>query len=111
MDICVAFIFALWLLISIVWQFQFKSLTAIKEFDFIGIFPNWTFFAPNPGTSDYHIVYRLAQNETIISEWIEIPLISYTNATHLQFTLVESFGIESTESAKPIISSPFHRVR
>jgi hypothetical protein len=179
MDICVAIIFGLWLLISIIWQFQFKSLTTFKEFDFIGIFPNWTFFAPNPGTSDYHIVYRLAQNDTVISEWMEIPLISYrtylnsiwnpekrkvkllidcinaliktvqkcrkekmsdlymtqnlctsvpyllilnavtkfhkndeaTDATHLQFTLVESFGIESTESAKPIISSPFHRVR
>lgn len=178
MDTCAAFILGIWLLISIVWQFQFKSLTTIKEFDFIGIFPNWTFFAPNPGTSDYHIIYRSADEETGIGEWIEIPLISYrtysnsiwnpekrkvkllidcinaliktvqkcrkenmselymtqnlctsvpyllilnavtkfhknsniANVTHLQFTLVESFGIESTETAKPIISSPFHRV-
>lgn len=167
-----------WFAVSIIWQFRFKKLDRIKSLDILGLFPNWTFFAPNPGTSDYHIVYRLSNEKCITTNWQEMPLIKHrtfynfiwnpqkkkvkllidcvgtlvqlvqkyhefemdehqitqnmctcvpyllilnavnsfatkdatTFATHIQFALIESFGLQSELSPKPLLCSPFHKL-
>lgn len=34
----------------------------------------WTFFAPNPGKSDYHLIYRDRRRSGVVEDWTEIPL-------------------------------------
>jgi hypothetical protein len=43
--------------------------------------PNWTFFAPNPGTSDYHLIYRINNNDED-ENWKEIPIIQNRSFFH-----------------------------
>jgi hypothetical protein len=49
--------FAVWLVLSAAYQFSAVS-EKLGRFDRFGLLPRWTFFAPNPGTHDHHIVYR-----------------------------------------------------
>ncbi len=49
--------FGVWLLLTAVYQFP-QASQWIGRRDHFGLLPRWTFFAPNPGTSDHHIVYR-----------------------------------------------------
>jgi hypothetical protein len=50
-------IFSIWFLLSV--GFQIAPISAkIGRFDRFGFLPRWTFFAPNPGTYDHHLVYR-----------------------------------------------------
>lgn len=50
-------LFALWFLVSVL--FQIRPVAArIGRFDRLGLLPKWTFFAPNPGIHDHHIIYR-----------------------------------------------------
>ena len=70
--IVVIVILAAWLLVSIVSQFD--AVPWIKQRDVFSLIPRWSFFAPRPGTFDYHLLYRdfLAENQ--YSQWQEIPL-------------------------------------
>lgn len=74
--------FALWLLLTIFNQFNFKWVSQIKKQDIFHLLPSWTFFAPNPGTSDYHIVYRTMDDNKNVSAFIEIPLLNDRRLTH-----------------------------
>lgn len=74
--------FALWLLLTIFNQFNLKWAKQIKTQDVFHLLPSWTFFAPNPGTSDYHIVYRTMDDNKNISAFIEIPLHNNRQLTH-----------------------------
>ena len=78
MTYAIVTIYIIWFAASIFWQFQYKSKTAdqIKSYDILGMVPNWTFFAPNPGTSDYHLIYREQLEDKSITAWTEIPLTS-----------------------------------
>ncbi|MFA6087783.1 hypothetical protein [Mucilaginibacter sp.] len=71
--------YGLWFVISIAWQFQFRHelVEKIKSYDVVGIIPNWTFFAPNPGTSDYHLIYRDQLTDGSIGSWHEISVTNY----------------------------------
>jgi hypothetical protein len=75
-DIIVAFVLAIWFLLSIVGQFQVKSVELIRKYDLLRLIPMWTFFAPNPGHTDYHLLYRdkSIDDSIIITPWQEIPL-------------------------------------
>ena len=47
----------------------------VRALDVLGVVPEWRFFGPNPGRSDFHLLYRdgLATGE--LTGWIEVPLI------------------------------------
>lgn len=74
--------FALWLILTIFNQFSFKWVNQMKKKDVFHLLPSWTFFAPNPGTSDYHIVYRTMDVNENISAFIEIPLHNNRQLMH-----------------------------
>lgn len=74
--------FATWLLLTILIQFDFKWANQIKKQDVFHLLPSWTFFAPNPGTSDYHIVYRTMDENNHVSAFVEFPLHSDRPLTH-----------------------------
>ncbi|MEA2633799.1 MAG: hypothetical protein QOH92_566 [Chloroflexota bacterium] len=67
----VATILGLWLLISIPYQMADKYWRRLKSANTFGILPGWTFFAPNPGTSDYRLVFRDLTPRGM-TEWTEV---------------------------------------
>ncbi len=72
----VGLIFATWFICSIVGQFpRFRWYRCIRKYDYFSLVPLWTFFAPNPGRSDYRLVYREKRADGTVSEWREIPVI------------------------------------
>lgn len=58
---------------SALFQFDYfrKVLTRI---DLFGILPNWSFFAPIPGTSDYRVMFCDYDQLDEKSDWIEIDM-------------------------------------
>lgn len=65
--------FALWLVATLLKQLDFPWARKVVAFDVFHILPRWTFFAPNPGTSDYHLVYRKMDAQNNVSEFLEFP--------------------------------------
>jgi len=47
-----------WAFISIVCQFKKEKFDVLRAYDFCGLIPTWTFFAPNPVSSDRFLYYR-----------------------------------------------------
>jgi hypothetical protein len=72
--IVVIVFFFVWVIATIVNQFDYPWVRKIQSFDICRILPRWTFFAPNPGTSDFHILYRQKDVEDNITDFTEIPL-------------------------------------
>lgn len=73
-DYVTAIVFGLWFTLSIPGQFESRLARRIRRKDIFGLIPTWTFFAPNPGTSDYHLIYRDFENE-VLGAWKEIPFV------------------------------------
>lgn len=66
MTSAVIVIFVVWFAFSIVGQIDSKALTWLKAHDHFSLIPRWTFFAPRPGTTDYHLVYQVyCEDETL----------------------------------------------
>ena len=45
-----------------------------QSLDTFSLIPSWNFFAPNPGTTDYHLFYRDKLESDELSVWREIPI-------------------------------------
>jgi hypothetical protein len=62
MDHCwtvvVGFAFGSWFALSIISQFRPSWWNRIERHDIFALLPQWSFFAPNPGTHDIHLVFR-----------------------------------------------------
>jgi hypothetical protein len=67
-------IFSAWLVLSVMFQFDLSWFPSVSRHDVFGVLPRWTFFAPNPGTSDYHLLYRDRLPGGPLTEWTEIPI-------------------------------------
>jgi hypothetical protein len=65
----------IFLVLTIINQLNFKISNLFREIDFIHILPKWTFFAPNPGTFDFHLLFREMDHEGNISNFKEINLL------------------------------------
>jgi hypothetical protein len=65
-------LFAAWLVLSAVGQFHSEKVTAMRRFDPLHLLPIWTFFAPNPGRSDYHIISRDRLADGRLTEWTDV---------------------------------------
>jgi hypothetical protein len=51
----------------------------LVKIDPFRVLPLWTFFAPNPGVSDYHLLYRTRNGKGDISSFINIRLRNKKN--------------------------------
>src|SRR5919112_1882947 len=81
LDCFIIVILGIWLLLSIIAQFnEIKWTQRIRDQDHFKVIPSWTFFAPNPGISDYQILYRDMLFDGQLSNWKEI---SYRNMSIL----------------------------
>lgn len=64
----------LWLVCSVILQFGPGWFSFIERYDLFMLLPRWTFFAPRPGMSDYHLLYRDQLPDGSLSDWVEIPI-------------------------------------
>ena len=73
-DLILITLFGVWLILSALNQFYHgKWIAPLKRRDKLGLIPIWTFFAPNPGRSDHHLLYR-DETEDGVGCWKEIDL-------------------------------------
>ena len=47
----------IWLLLTLIYQHSTYG-AVVARFDIFRLLPRWTFFAPNPGVADYHLIVR-----------------------------------------------------
>jgi hypothetical protein len=48
-----------------------------------GLIPTWTFFAPNPGMTDYHLLYRDRLADGSFDNWRQVELKGSENGCRL----------------------------
>ncbi len=66
--------FAAWFILSAINQFGFRWFQRVLECDYFSLIPYWTFFAPHPGQTDFHIVYRDKRPDRSTTGWREVML-------------------------------------
>ncbi len=66
-----------WLLASAICQFNILRLEKFfRRMDYFSLLPRWSFFAPNPGVTDYHLLYRDKDQENECGHWKEYAIAS-----------------------------------
>lgn len=73
-EIFVATLLSSWGIATVAFQFDYPRLRRWSYRDCFGLLPLWTFFAPSPGQTDYHLLYRDQIGDNEASQWSEIPL-------------------------------------
>lgn len=68
--------FSIWLVATVLSQFESRLRQRVAQLDIFHLLPRWTFFAPNPGTWDHHLLFRTMNREGGVSEFSEISLHS-----------------------------------
>lgn len=63
-----------WFLISILNQFRLEWFKSIKYRDIFALIPSWSFFAPNPGRTDYHLMTRFETKKETITPWQDLSI-------------------------------------
>lgn len=72
MEYAVGFLLAIWFVASVLQQFGIAQ-HLIFRYDIFRVVPRFTFFAPNPGSSDYLLVTRHSDG-IASSEWEEVAV-------------------------------------
>jgi hypothetical protein len=75
MAVIVIGLWACWFAVSALTQFVPPRWDeTLRAWDVFSLLPRWTFFAPNPGVSDFHLLYRDRLANGTFGPWTEIPL-------------------------------------
>ena len=53
---------------------QVPAFARLRRLDALGVLPEWSFFAPHPGTHDYHLLYRDELGDGSRTDWREVDL-------------------------------------
>src|ERR1051326_1455357 len=67
-------VLVIWFILSVLNQLKWKWFELIRQFDYFSLLPFWTFFAPNPGQTDYHLTFRDKLADGLMTEWKEIEI-------------------------------------
>ena len=68
---------AIWLLLTLIYQFPIPSLEKyIVSRTIVGVIPKWNFFAPTPGIVNFHLFYRDQLDNGSIGNWREVRFSS-----------------------------------
>jgi hypothetical protein len=81
--ILVVIIYVVWGAATIANQFHSWGATWLRAVDIFGLIPIWTFFAPNPGMSDYYLLYRDRLPDGSFDNWRKIELKESENGFRL----------------------------
>jgi len=71
----IGFFLIVWLFLSVLNQFSFPFMNAVTQYDRWALLPRWTFFAPNPGCTDFRLVYRTFDAQDQPSPWREVSMV------------------------------------
>jgi hypothetical protein len=77
LDAVLAVLFGSWLLISALAQVEVvvPRLRTIRRFDLFSVVPQYNFFAPVPGTKDFHLLVRSTTQNGEFSRWLELTSV------------------------------------
>jgi hypothetical protein len=78
-------VFAVWLFATTLNQHRGtrRLLSPLLAYDICGLIPIWTFFAPNPGDTDVHLLFRDREASGRTTDWREVPLTGRRRMTDL----------------------------
>jgi hypothetical protein len=66
----IAVLYVSWLLLTVL--ANTGLLNRISRYDYLGVIPNWKFFAPTPAVDDYLLFVRYQLDDRSYSNWLEI---------------------------------------
>lgn len=81
--IVVITIYVIWGGATIVNQFHSRCPKWLHALNIFGLIPIWTFFAPNPGMTDYYLLYRDRLPDGSLDNWKKIELKGSANSFRL----------------------------
>jgi hypothetical protein len=91
-------------------------LTYLLSTSLFGHFmPRWNFFAPNPGTFDYHLLYRDRRENGLVGPWHEVRLLpthtvvgitAFWNPRRLEVKALVDMASEISSTADELNSDP-----
>lgn len=81
--IVVVIIYVVWGAATIANQFHSWCPMWLRALDIFGLIPVWTFFAPNPGMTDYYLLYRDRLPDGSFDNWKKIELKGSENGFRL----------------------------
>lgn len=67
---------AFWFLLTLLFQVDKFSLI-LSRYDIFRLIPRWTFFSPNPGQHDLHLLYRDKLSNGEYGSWKEVSLTGH----------------------------------
>lgn len=81
-----ATVFATWFLVSILGQVNVvdprSRFQRMRRYDVFGLIPVWTFFAPRPAWTDYHLLYRDLLDTGEVTAWSEVVTVPKRRSLH-----------------------------
>ncbi|HEU4679969.1 MAG TPA: hypothetical protein VFS35_10640 [Terrimicrobiaceae bacterium] len=83
--IVVIIIYVAWGAATIANQFHSWCPVWLRSLDIFGLVPVWTFFAPNPGMTDYYLLYRDRLPDGSFDNWRKVDLKEAENGFRLAF--------------------------
>jgi hypothetical protein len=81
--IVVVLMYVVWGAATIANQFHSWCPTWLRAVDVFGLIPVWTFFAPNPGMTDYYLLYRDRLPDGSFDNWRKVELKQSENGVRL----------------------------
>jgi len=81
--IVVVIIYVVWGAATIANQFHSWCPIWLRAVDIFGLIPVWTFFAPNPGMTDYYLLYRDRLPDDSFDNWRKVDLKKSENGFRL----------------------------
>jgi len=81
--IVVVIIYVVWSAATIANQFHSWCPTWLRALNVFGLIPIWTFFAPNPGMTDYYLLYRDRLPDGSFDNWRKVELKKSENSFRL----------------------------
>lgn len=76
-------VFAGWFVLTLLTQHPQRSFDRLRKLDPVGLtIPNWRFFAPEPATQDFHLMYRTRDADGTVSPWAEASDIVRRRLVH-----------------------------
>lgn len=82
-------VMAAWFLASVLGQLPLRLTARLRRWDLCGLIPYWNFFAPRPGTSDFHLLYRDRLPDGTVTPWTEVPLCDSRRWWHVAWNPVK----------------------
>ena len=71
LDLAIILLLTGWLLLSALAQLPWSWCRFVRRWDVFGLIPSFSFFAPNPVSSDCHLLYRHLLSDGSFTGWTE----------------------------------------